>query len=73
MPPTDTLEFDGHCAFALSIGATPPKTNGKHTLTVDGKTYTFLNPVAKFVFRLMLRRNLEKAGRGWAERVAGGA
>lgn len=65
-----TFEFDGHCAFAVSIGAEPPKTNRKHFLTVDGKTYTFLNPMAKFVFWLTQRRSIEKAQRNWANREA---
>jgi hypothetical protein len=66
MEENNKLEFDGQCAFALSIGRTPPVTNKKHFLTVDGKTYTFLNRMAKFVFKLSLKKNIEKAEKNWA-------
>ena len=53
------VEFDGQCAFALSTGKKDVK-GGKPSLTIDGKTYLFSNPVAKMLFRLLPNR-LEKA------------
>jgi YHS domain-containing protein len=61
----DNLEYGGKCAFAMSTG----KTNvlgGKHTATINGKTYAFSNPVAKFLFKLLPGR-VEKADAVWAE------
>lgn len=59
------IEYDGRCAFALSLGKTPPKTNQKHTLVKNGKTYSFLNPVAKFLFKLF-PKSIEKADQNWS-------
>ncbi len=64
----NNMEFDGHCAFALSIGQKPPKTNKKYFLTANGKTYTFLNPVAKFVFKLFIKKSIAKAEKNWANK-----
>ncbi|SNZ00567.1 hypothetical protein [Flagellimonas pacifica] len=60
----NTFEYDGKCAFALSLGKEAPKTNGKHTITKGGKTYTFLNPVAKFLFKLF-PNSIQKADTAW--------
>ncbi len=57
------VAYDGHCAFAVSTG----KLNvdgGKHSITADGKTYLFSNPVAKFLFKLLPNR-IQKADHYW--------
>ena len=59
-----SLAFDGKCAFAVSLGKEAPVTTGKYTLTKDGTTYTFLNPIAKFLFKLS-SKNIEKAHKAW--------
>ena len=59
----NTLEYEGHCAFAVSTGKTDV-AGGKPQLTVDGKTYVFSNPVAKWLFRLLPGR-IEKADQVW--------
>lgn len=58
------FEYSGKCAFALSLGKDAPDTNGKYTMTKDGKTYTFLNPVAKFLFKLF-PNSIQKANAAW--------
>ncbi|WP_136468067.1 hypothetical protein [Flagellimonas onchidii] len=60
----NNFEYGGKCAFALSLGKDAPITNGKHTLIKDGKTYTFLNPVAKFLFKLF-PNSVQKANAAW--------
>ena len=57
------LEYDGHCAFALSTGKTDVM-GGKHSLTIDDKTYLFSNPVAKILFRILPNR-INKANEAW--------
>ncbi|MCG8577012.1 MAG: hypothetical protein MI810_19180 [Flavobacteriales bacterium] len=69
MEKNQTLEYDGKCAFALSLGKTPPETNGKHTIIRDGKTYSFLNPVAKFLFKV-LPNTANKAEQAWKKQGA---
>ncbi|MCE7990406.1 MAG: hypothetical protein HEP71_00445 [Roseivirga sp.] len=59
----NTAEFNGHCAFAVSTGKTDVK-GGKHSLTLDGKTYLFSNPIAKFLFK-MLPNRVGKANAVW--------
>ncbi|MGX1929217.1 hypothetical protein [Flagellimonas sp. 2504JD4-2] len=60
----NNFEYEGKCAFAMSLGKEAPRTNGKYTLTKDGKTYTFLNPVAKFLFK-MFPYSVQKADAAW--------
>ncbi len=55
--------YGGHCAFAVSTGKTDVKGE-KSTLTVDGTTYSFSNPIAKFLFRVLPNR-IEKANAVW--------
>ena len=57
------LEYNGLCAFALSTGKTDVK-GGKHTATINGKTYAFSNPVAKILFKLLPNR-IAKADAVW--------
>jgi len=58
-----SVEFDGHCAFALSIGKLEVMGTDSR-LTVNNKTYVFSNPVAKFLFRILPNR-VEKAEANW--------
>ncbi len=58
-----SLEYEGHCAFAVSTGKTDVK-GGKHSSTIDGKTYAFSNPVAKILFKLLPNR-IQKADETW--------
>ncbi len=59
----NTIAYEGHCAFAVSTGKTDVK-GGKNSLTIDGKTYFFSNPLAKFLFKLLPNR-VEKADAHW--------
>ncbi|PKV52794.1 hypothetical protein ATE84_4921 [Aquimarina sp. MAR_2010_214] len=58
-----TVAYSGHCAFAVSTGKIDIK-GGKHSLTIEGKTYLFSNPIAKFLFKLIPNR-IEKADINW--------
>ena len=60
------IEYEGHCAFAVSTGKLDVKGGG-HTLTANGKTYVFSNPVAKLLFRLLPGR-AKKADANWKAR-----
>ena len=57
------VEYDGHCAFAVSLGKTDVH-GGKAQSTIGGKTYSFSNPIAKFLFSLLPKR-IEKADKIW--------
>ena len=57
------IEYNGHCALAMSLGKTE-QTNGKYLLLRNGKTYSFLNPVAKLLFKLLPNR-ISKADANW--------
>ena len=59
----NSIAYDGHCAFAVSTGKTDVK-GGKDTATIEGKTYMFSNPVAKFLFKLLPNR-IGKADANW--------
>jgi YHS domain-containing protein len=59
----NAIAYEGHCAFAVSTGKTDVK-GGKNSLTIDGKTYFFSNPLAKFLFKLLPNR-VEKADTHW--------
>ena len=62
----NNIEYDGKCAFALSLGKNPPPdTSGKYTMIKEGKTYSFLNPVAKFLFKVF-PKSIEKADENWS-------
>lgn len=52
---SNAIEFDGKCAFAVSVGAPhkAPDAKPEYTLVKDGKTYGFLSPVPKFLFRIL--------------------
>lgn len=53
------VEYDGYCAFAVSTGKMDVK-GGKHSITIDGKTYLFSNPIARILFKLLPNR-IQKA------------
>ncbi|MFY0600791.1 MAG: hypothetical protein JXR03_14045 [Cyclobacteriaceae bacterium] len=61
-----TVEYDGHCAFAVSTGKMDVAA-GNHDLKIDGKTYLFSNPIAKFLFKLLPNR-IQKADSNWKNR-----
>ena len=63
MESTNNVQYDGHCAFAVSTGKTNVEGR-KHSTTIDGKTYLFSNPVAKLLFKL-LPNTMQKADRNW--------
>ena len=60
---TNTPEFNGNCAFAVSTGKKDVKS-GKSFAVIDGKTYMFSNPVAKILFKLLPGR-VQKANKVW--------
>ncbi len=62
-----TIEYNGHCAFAVSTGKIDVKTNTKYTLTKNGKHYAFSNSVAKFLFKVLPNR-IEKANATWSNK-----
>ena len=57
------IEYNGHCALAMSLGK-KESANGKYVLSKNGKTYSFLNPVAKLLFKLLPNR-VAKADANW--------
>lgn len=57
------IAYDGYCAFAVSVGKTH-EPGSAHELTVDGKTYLFSNPTAKFLFKVLPNR-IAKADAHW--------
>jgi len=58
-----TTEYNGHCAFAVSLGKMD--VEGKnYTSNIDGKVYSFSNPVAKLLFKLLPNR-VQKANDNW--------
>lgn len=58
----EIIEFNGNCAFAVSIGKTGVK-GGRHTACINGKTYAFSNPAFK-----ILPNRLKKAEKVWNKR-----
>lgn len=63
-------EFDGRCAFALSLGPAEkaPLGNPDCTLDVDGRTLVFVGAVPRFLFRL-IPGSAERAKRHWEQRA----
>ncbi|NNE96945.1 MAG: hypothetical protein HKN24_13045 [Acidimicrobiales bacterium] len=60
-------EYDGHCAFAISLGKSDEQQSGAHKLVQNGRTFHFRNPVAKFLFKTLNRS--EKADAHWERRA----
>jgi len=48
----ENIEFNGHCAFAISTGKTEV-LGGSHSIVKNGKKYLFSNIVAKYLFMLV--------------------
>jgi len=46
-------QFDGHCAFAVSLGKTEVPGKGTCQAVRDGKTYFFSNPIARFLWSVL--------------------
>jgi hypothetical protein len=67
---TDQPQFDGECAFAVSLGKSDVAGSAKHQVVADGSTYYFKNPVARFLWRILPNRS-QKAEGAWAARAAG--
>ncbi|MEO9804236.1 MAG: hypothetical protein ABJF04_13350 [Reichenbachiella sp.] len=61
----NNVEYNGQCAFAVSTGKTDVKGTS-HFATIDGKTYSFSNPVAKILFKILPNR-IKKADKVWAK------
>ncbi|NQV14965.1 hypothetical protein HQ531_05850 [bacterium] len=61
------VEFEGHCAFALSTGKLGVKGTD-HKATLKGKNYVFSNVVAKYLFRLLPGR-VKMANDTWNSRT----
>jgi YHS domain-containing protein len=59
----NSIAYDGHCAFAVSTGKIDVQ-GGKDSATIEGKTYKFSNPVAKFLFKVLPNR-VSKADANW--------
>ena len=57
------IAYDGHCAFAVSTGKLDVD-GGKDSHTIEGTTYKFSNPVAKFLFKILPNR-VSKADAIW--------
>lgn len=66
-PSTQSPEFDGQCAFALSTGK--KGVAGKPDLYTDqdDKRYLFSNPVARLLWRVLPGRRA-KAESTWSKR-----
>ena len=60
---SQTAEYNGLCAFALSLGKTDVKGGNQH-LIINGKKYVFSNPLAKMLFKVLPNR-VEKANNAW--------
>lgn len=58
------LEYNGHCAFAVSTGKTDVTAHKKNILSKNGKNYAFSNGIAKFLFKILPNR-IEKANSVW--------
>ncbi|MBI3563053.1 MAG: hypothetical protein HY080_15190 [Gammaproteobacteria bacterium] len=48
-----SAEFNGHCAFAVSLGKKEMAGNESYYVIQDGKKYLFSNPIVKFLWRVI--------------------
>ncbi|WP_417897918.1 hypothetical protein ABN702_16820 [Bacillus haimaensis] len=60
-------EFNGQCAFAVSLGKKDVLCNGNHYIVQNGKKYQFSNPVAKFLWKV-IPGSRKKADSNWSSR-----
>ncbi|MBT3190325.1 MAG: hypothetical protein HN736_09805 [Anaerolineae bacterium] len=58
------VEFDGDCAFALSVGKRDVEGDKNTYLIRDGEKYLFSNSVAKFLWRIILGQK-KKSETNW--------
>ncbi|WP_422935389.1 hypothetical protein [Sinomonas sp. P47F7] len=67
MSESTVTEFDGKCAFALSVGpaAKAPEGKPEHILVRDGKTYVFSAAVPKWLFQI-IPGSADRAQKNWA-------
>ena len=65
MNDSTTPEFDGECAFAVSLGKRQVAGSPKQALVEGNKTYYFKNGVARFLWKLLPDR-APKAAAAWA-------
>ncbi len=63
--PEKPAEFDGQCAFAVSLGKKGVQGKPNHNVVRDGKKYLFSNPVAKLLWSLLPGRRA-KAEANWS-------
>ncbi|MGH1365993.1 MAG: hypothetical protein ACRBF0_20710 [Calditrichia bacterium] len=61
-----TAEYNGHCAFAVSLGKMDVE-GSSYSSTIGGKTYSFSNPIAKILFRILPSR-VKRADENWIQR-----
>lgn len=62
-------EYDGHCAFGVSLGKMEVEGKENLALSDGGNTYYFSNPVAKMIWKMMPSRKT-KADANWAARAS---
>lgn len=67
MKPISKPEFNGQCAFAVSLGKKNVDCNGKYNIEKNGKKYNFSNPVAKLLWQVLPGRK-QKAESNWTSR-----
>jgi hypothetical protein len=67
--PTNPPEFNGRCAFAVSLGKKEVAGRTECHAVQDGKTYLFSNPVAKFLWSILPGRK-HKAESVWRSRAS---
>ena len=63
----ENLEYNGHCAFAVSTGKIDVK-GGNNFATINDKNYSFSNAVAKLLFRILPNR-IKKADDIWSNNI----
>jgi|GEM_PF-745521 len=63
----EDTEFEGACAFALSVGKPDVPGSSDHQLVDGKKTYYFSNGVARFLWKVLPNRQ-KKANATWATR-----
>ncbi|MGD6781959.1 hypothetical protein ACQCT3_20755 [Sutcliffiella horikoshii] len=61
------VEFDGHCAFAVSVGKKDVPSKSKYFIIDNEKKFHFSNPVAKFLWKVLPSRK-QKAESNWLSR-----
>ena len=67
----ETMEFDGKCALAVSMGGPgkAPAAKAKYTIERNGKTYGFFGAVPLMIAKAM-PSIIDKAEKKWAQAQA---